>query len=268
VSHEPLLVRRPAVAGTFYPSDERSLRALLRRCFDDAVPPPLSAPVPTALVVPHAGYVYSGPVAASAYLRLVPGRGTIRRVVLIGPSHRVAFRGIALSGAGAWATPLGVVEVDANASDVLAPFPFVRVVDAAHADEHCLEVQLPFLQTVLDEFAVIPLVVGDASVAEVAAVIDALWSGHDTLVVVSTDLSHYHRYVDAIRIDARTAQAIADLRSDDITADAACGSLPLRGLLRAAADRHRAIEQIDLRNSGDTSGDRNRVVGYGAFALS
>jgi AmmeMemoRadiSam system protein B len=263
-----MLVRRPAVAGTFYPADERSLRVLLHRCFDDAVPPPSSAPVPTALVVPHAGYVYSGPIAASAYLRLVPGRGTIRRVVLLGPSHRVAFRGIAQSGADAWATPLGEVDVDADASGVLARFPFVRVVDAAHADEHCLEVQLPFLQAVLDEFAVIPLVVGDASVAEVAAVIDALWTGPGTLVVVSTDLSHYHRYADAIRMDARTARAIADLRSDDIVAEAACGSLPLRGLLRTAADRHLAIEQLDLRNSGDTAGDRNRVVGYGAFALS
>jgi AmmeMemoRadiSam system protein B len=263
-----LLVRRPAVAGTFYPSDERSLRVTLRRCFDDAVPPPLSAPLPAALVVPHAGYVYSGPVAASAYLRLVPGRRTVRRVVLLGPSHRVPFRGLALSSADAWATPLGEVTVDDATSVALSPFPFVRVLDVAHADEHSLEVQLPFLQTVLEEFSVIPVVVGDASVDDVAAVIDALWSGPDTLVVVSTDLSHYHRYADAIRIDARTARAIAELRSDHIAAEAACGAVPLQGLLRTAADRHLAIEQLDLRNSGDTGGDRERVVGYAAFALS
>ena len=261
-------MRRPAVAGTFYPSDERSLRVLLRRCFDDAVPPPLSAPVPTALVVPHAGYVYSGPIAASAYLRLVPGRGTIRRVVLLGPSHRVPFSGIARSGAHAWATPLGEVAVDADASGALAPFPFVRVLDVAHADEHCLEVQLPFLQTVLDEFSVVPLVVGDASVDEVAAVIDALWRGPDTLVVVSTDLSHYHRYADAIRMDARTARAIAELRSDGHRGR---GGLRLVAAPRPAAHRRRSTagdRKLDLRNSGDTAGDKNRVVGYGAFALS
>lgn len=261
-------LRPPAVAGTFYPADEGALRDSLRRSFADAIDPAFGAPVPEATVVPHAGYVYSGPVAASAYLRVRPAHATIRRVILLGPSHRVPLRGLALSGADAWITPLGEVPIDPDAATTLRELPFVGVDDAAHAPEHSLEVQVPFLQTVLDDFSLVPLVVGDATTDEVAAVIDAGWSGPETLVVVSTDLSHYHRYAEAVRHDARTAAAIASLRDDDIGPDDACGARPLRGLLRSAARRHLSIEQIDLRNSGDTAGDKERVVGYGAFALA
>lgn len=262
-------VRPTAVAGTFYPADADELRRELRRSFDDAVVPDGDdAPaVPAALVVPHAGYVYSGPVAASAYARLAPGRTRIRRVVLLGPAHRVYLRGLGLSGAAAWESPLGTVPLDTDGAALLAQLPFVDVDDDAHGPEHSLEVQVPFLQTVLDDFSLVPLVVGDATTDEVAAVIDAGWSGPETLVVVSTDLSHYHRYAEAVRHDARTAAAIASLRDDDIGPDDACGARPLRGLLRSAARRHLSIEQIDLRNSGDTAGDRHRVVGYGAFAV-
>ena len=268
MSRGPVVVRPPSVAGAFYPSDGGRLRAELVRCFADAAPAALAAPVPRAIVVPHAGYVYSGSVAATAYRRVEPARPTIRRVVLLGPSHRVPLRGLALSSADAWVTPLGEVPLDPHAATVLGAFGFVRVDDVAHAPEHSLEVQVPFLQTVLGEFALIPLVVGEAATDEVAAVIDTFWKGPETFVVVSTDLSHYHRYSDAVRLDARTAAAVSALRHDDIGDDDACGARPLRGLLRTAERRHLSVEQLDLRNSGDTAGDKERVVGYGSFALA
>jgi AmmeMemoRadiSam system protein B len=252
----------------FYPADRGALRASVQRSFDGAARLRVGAPTPSAIVVPHAGYVYSGPVAASAYLRIEPRRASIRRVVLLGPSHRVPLRGLALSSADVWATPFGDVSIDAEASSLLREFPLVGINDVAHAREHSLEVQLPFLQAVLDDFALVPLVVGLAGTEEVASVIEALWTGADTLVVVSTDLSHYHPYDDAVRLDSRTAAAIAALRAEHITDDAACGARPLRGLLRVADERRLSIEQLDLRNSGDTAGDRISVVGYGAFAVA
>ena len=261
-------VRPPAVAGLFYPADPDELRALLRSCFADAIAPPPSAPTPSALVVPHAGLVYSGPIAASAYLRLAAERATVRRVVLLGPSHRVPLRGIGLTGATEWRTPLGPVPIDHRDDAALLALPFVSVTDDAHAPEHSLEVQLPFLQVVLDEFELLPMIVGSAGPDEVAAAIDAVWASPDTAVIVSTDLSHYHRYADAVQLDARTAAAIVARRGSDIADLDACGARPLRGLLRAAVARDLGVEQLDLRNSGDTAGDRDRVVGYGAFALA
>jgi hypothetical protein len=261
-------VRVPAVAGAFYPADRRDLLEDLRRTFAAGVAPGDGAPVPKALVVPHAGYRYSGPVAASAYLRLVPGGAGVRRVVLIGPSHHVPVRGAAVPGADAFATPLGLVAVDAVGRSRLLELPGVAVDDDAHVAEHSLEVQLPFLQVVLDHLEVLPLVVGRSSPGDVATLLDAVWGGDETVIVVSTDLSHYHRYAEAVALDRRTAAAIlaTDLRSiDDLDA---CGAPGLRGLLAAARDRGLRVEELDLRNSGDTAGDRQRVVGYGAFAFA
>ena len=263
-----LLVRPPAVAGSFYPAEPDRLRGALDGAIAGAVPRPPQAPAPAALVVPHAGYVYSGPVAASAYLRAEPVRHTVRRVVLLGPSHRVPLRSLAVTSADAWASPLGLVPIDGVARESLRDLPWVTVDDRAHAPEHSLEVQLPFLQTIFDEFVLVPLVVGAATDDEVAAVIDVLWTDPDTLVVVSTDLSHYFRYSDAVRLDERTAQAIIDRRFADIDDHDACGARPLRGLLQVAVQRDLAVERLDVRNSGDTAGDRERVVGYGAFALA
>ena len=262
------LVRRPAVAGAFYPADPAALRAALHDSFSGAVRPEPGAVEPKALVVPHAGYIYSGPIAASAYLRIEAARGRIRRVVLLGPSHRVPLRGLASSSADAWATPLGSVPIDTDARDALRHLACVAVDDTAHASEHSLEVQLPFLQTVLDDFELVPLVVGHATADDVAAVLDVLWDDDATVVVVSTDLSHYHRYGDAQRLDATTAAAIAALRPAAIDDDDACGARPLRGLLTTARNRGLTVETLDLRNSGDTAGDRQRVVGYGSFALT
>ena len=261
-------VRPTAVAGTFYPAQPDVLRSALRKAFARAERPPPRAPTPRALIVPHAGYVYSGPVAASAYLRLRRARPPIRRVILLGPSHRVALEGLGVSSADAFASPLGEVPLDDAARTEVLRLRCVEVNDPAHAQEHSLEVQLPFLQTVLTDFTLLPLVVGHASPDQVAEVIDACWSGPETIVVVSTDLSHYHRYTDAVRLDARTAAAIVASRPDAIGTSDACGAGPLRGLLMAGSERSVDIEQLDLRNSGDTAGDRQKVVGYGAFALT
>jgi len=264
----PVSVRPPAVAGSFYPGTADSLGSALREAFADAVIPAVDAPVPKALVVPHAGYMYSGAIAASAYARIIPARSTIRRVVLLGPSHRVYVRGLAVPSVDAFQTPIGLVPIDAAARDIALELPGVRVDDRAHADEHSLEVQLPFLQTVLDDFALLPFSVGDATADEVAAVLEACWGGPETLVVISTDLSHYHQYAEAARLDARTAAAIVDCRPGAVEDHDACGAYPLRGLLQVVGEYGYSVEQLDLRNSGDTAGDHDRVVGYGAFAVS
>lgn len=269
MTHRGARIRPAAVAGSFYPADPATLDRLVQRCLADAVAPPANAPVPRALVVPHAGLVYSGPIAASAYLRLRAGRDEITRIALLGPSHRVALAGMALSSADAWATPFGLVPLDARGAALLAAqLDGVHVDDAAHALEHSLEVQLPFLQTVLGDFTLLPIVVGATTVEQVGAVIEAVWEDPHTVVVVSSDLSHYHRYGDAVRRDARTAAAVVARRYEDLASDDACGARPLRGLLHVARAHEATVSMIDLRNSGDTAGDRDRVVGYGAFALA
>lgn len=260
-------VRPPAVAGTFYPSNPDDVRQVLRDAFAEAVPRPLDAPIPEAIVVPHAGYVYSGAIAASAYARIAPARETIRRVVLLGPSHRAPVRGLAVPSTDAFETPLGLVPIDDEARSRVLGQSAVQIDDRAHAVEHSLEVQLPFLQSVLADFTLLPMSVGDATTEEVSNVLDACWAGPETLVVISTDLSHYHRYEDAVGLDARTAAAIVACRPDVISDADACGARPVRGLLRCASDRGLDVEQLDLRNSGDTAGDHDRVVGYGAFAV-
>jgi AmmeMemoRadiSam system protein B len=257
-------IREAAVAGSFYPADPGALRATVLRLLDQA--PAAEGPAPEALVVPHAGYIYSGPVAATAYARVRPYRDRYRRVVLLGPAHSVAFEGLALSAAGAFRTPLGEVAVDRAAGDAL-DHPDVRSFDAAHAPEHSLEVQLPFLQCVLDSFDLVPLVVGQALPGTVAEVIEQLWDGPETLIVVSTDLSHYHAYDAARRRDFRTCRAVESLDHREIGHSDACGATPLRGLLVAARRRGLQAVTLDLRNSGDTAAGRDRVVGYGAWML-
>ena len=257
-------VRAAAVAGQFYPAHPGVLDADLRGYLTAAVAEP---PVPKAVIAPHAGYIYSGPVAASAYAPLAAGAGEVSRVILLGPAHRVWFQGLAASGAAAFETPLGLVPVDVEAVNRVLTLPQVTTRDDAHRSEHCLEVHLPFLQTVLDDFAIVPLVVGDATAAEVAEVVDLLWGGAETIVVVSSDLSHYHDYETARRLDAETSRAIEDLRPEDISPEQACGRLPIQGLLLAARTRGLHVETVDLRSSGDTAGPRDEVVGYGAWVF-
>lgn len=259
-------VRPPAVAGMFYPAAAQELAREVGALLAGAASGARGKPVPKAIIAPHAGYVYSGSIAATAYARLAPARGTITRVVLLGPVHRVPVRGLALPGATVLATPLGNIAIDADAVATLSRMPQVTASPAAHAPEHSLEVHLPFLQTVLDEFAVVPLAVGAATADEVAQVLDALWGGAETLIVVSSDLSHYLGYHEAQAVDRATAQAILDLRTD-ISHEQACGGTPVNGLVLAARRRGLTPQLLDLRNSGDTAGDRRRVVGYGAFAF-
>jgi AmmeMemoRadiSam system protein B/AmmeMemoRadiSam system protein A len=258
--------RPPAVAGMFYPADPAALRRDLARYLADAPAPDVGSPVPKALIAPHAGYVYSGPIAARAYARLRPLAGTVRRVVLLGPVHRVPVRGLAVPSVAAFDTPLGSVEVDRAGLAQLTGLPQVVISDRAHAPEHSLEVHLPFLQQVLGDFKVVPLAVGEATAAEVAEVLDRLWGGAETLVVVSSDLSHYLPYTAACAADRATVNAMLALESTLDHAQA-CGATPVNGLLACARRRHLRAELLDLRNSGDTAGDRGRVVGYAALAL-
>src|SRR5262245_57721341 len=206
-------IRPPAVAGSFYPADADKLRALIDTYLQEARP---TGPPPKALIAPHAGYLYSGPIAASAYAHLRAARGRIHRVVLLGPAHWVAVRGLAASSAEAFATPLGIIPVNRQSLDRVLALPQVHLLDAAHQREHCLEVQLPFLQEVLAEFSLIPLVVGDTTPEEVGRVLDLLWGGPETLLVISSDLSHYYNYATAKRLDEAVSHAIEALRPEDI----------------------------------------------------
>ena len=259
-------VRPAAVAGAFYPGDPRALGAQLGELLAGPAEPAEAGNSLKAVIVPHAGYVYSGAVAARAYDALFTERDRVRRVVLLGPLHRVPVRGLALPGVDWFETPPGRGAVDAGAARSLAGLPQVATSPAAHALEHSLEVQLPFLQKVLGEFSLVPLAVGDASVDEVAEVIERLWGGEKTVFVLSTDLSHYHSYEEARRIDGATLARIASLASD-LSHEQACGATPLNGLLRVARGKGLTIRQLAACNSGDTAGDRARVVGYSSFAL-
>lgn len=259
-------VRPPAVAGTFYPEDPATLRAAVDRLLDEAPEPQPGRPA-KAVIAPHAGYVYSGPIAGRAFARLRKDASRIRRVVVIGPAHFVPVRGVAAPLAEAFRTPLGEVAVDRAALDAIADLPQVTAADPPHAREHALEVELPFLQRLLGEFVLVPLVVGRAEPAEVAEVLERLWGGEETLVVVSSDLSHYHDQATARRLDAATAAAIERLDAGGIGPDDACGWLPITGLLLQAEARGLAVEGLDLRNSGDTAGPAHQVVGYGAWAF-
>lgn len=258
-------IKAPAVAGTFYPGDALALTETVDAMLVAARTRRRTTEVPKALIVPHAGYVYSGPIAASGYAHLAPLRGEVKRVVLLGPAHRVRMRGLASPGARALRTPLGDVPVDVDALRTIEEQLFVAPNLVAHAREHSLEVHLPFLQRVLGTFEVVPLAVGDAEPEEVAAVLDALWGGPETRIVVSSDLSHFLPYPMAKSADEETAKAIEAYQF--VAADQACGARPVNGLLEVARARGLRMERLDLRTSGDTAGGKEEVVGYGAWAV-
>lgn len=258
-------VRTPAVAGMFYPGDAAELGRAVRGYLSKSAAKGEAAP--KALIAPHAGYVYSGPVAASAYARLSLLKGQIKRVVLIGPSHRVGFKGLALCTASAYAMPGRLIPIDRETEAKLSTLPGVGLLDQAHLSEHSLEVHLPFLSEVLGDFSLVPIVAGAASPDLVADVLEAAWGGDETLIVVSTDLSHYHDYDTAQRIDATTVKAIERLDANFLDGDHACGAVPVAGLLEVARRKSLTVKTLDVRNSGDTAGPKDRVVGYGAWAF-
>ncbi|HEY0940604.1 MAG TPA: AmmeMemoRadiSam system protein B [Steroidobacter sp.] len=257
-------IRFPAVAGLFYPADPAELREVISEY--SAQIAAAAGPAPKALIVPHAGYIYSGVIAAAAYSQVAHQRRRIRRIVLIGPSHRVYLRGMAVSTAEVFQTPLGMVPVDRELKARVLAHEQVVESDAPHASEHSLEVQLPFLQVLFDEFTLLPIALGSAAAPAVAAVLAEVWGGEETLVLVSSDLSHYLPYEEARAVDTETSAAI--LRNDlTLTGEQACGCVGINGLSFLARQRAARMVEIARCNSGDTAGDRNRVVGYGAFAL-
>ena len=256
-------VRQPAVSGQFYPGSADTLITAVDGYLAEAEKD--NARVPKAIIAPHAGFNYSGPVAARAYIRLQPAKKTIKKVILLGPCHRVAVQGLALCSADAFATPLGHVPIDSFMRDSVIEFPQVEIFDATHKMEHSLEVHLPFLQRTLDNFTLLPIVVGQASPASIAEVLDKIWGGPETLIVVSSDLSHFLDYDSAREIDTKTSGAIQNLIPNQITGESACGRFPVGGLLVSAKARQMTVENVDLRNSGDTAGSRDKVVGYGSW---
>lgn len=258
-------LRQPAVAGMFYPADPEELDAMLDEMLQHARPPETTPP--KAIIVPHAGYIYSGPVAASAYKLIAQRADKITRVIILGPSHRVPFYGLAASSATHFVTPLGMIPLDRHTIDKLVDAGQVKQFDQAHSMEHSLEVHLPFLQKTLKEFSLVPLVVGDASAEQVAAVLQAVWGGEETLIVISSDLSHYHDYHTAQKMDRATSDAIEHLEPESLGYEDACGRIPVSGLLTLARKQGLKATTIDLRNSGDTAGPRDQVVGYGAYII-
>ncbi|MFA6409474.1 MAG: AmmeMemoRadiSam system protein B [Gammaproteobacteria bacterium] len=257
------MLQEPVVADMFYPGDPKELRAMLERFFSAAKGKDL--PIPRAIITPHAGYIYSGPIAASAYACLFQKKTKIKRVIILAPAHRYSLTGIATSSADAFLTPLGEIPIDKAALAKITKFAHVSIIDKAFATEHSLEVQLPFLQFALGDFSLIPLLVGACSANEIAVLLEKLVDDESTLIVVSSDLSHYHDYKTAERIDSETIANILDLNMANLSGERACGYIPISGLLMFAKNKAWKARLIDLRNSGDTAGDKNHVVGYAAI---
>ena len=264
-THQQAISIRPtAVAGSFYPRNAAQLNGMLDEYLNvntsDIAPP-------KAIIAPHAGYIYSGQVAASVYSSFKKIKAQITRVVLLGPAHRVYVKGMALASNTHFATPLGNVPIDTEVLKKLAHYPYVQFLDEAHEQEHSLEVHIPFLQKVLNDFTLIPILVGDASPEQVATILEELWGENETLIVVSSDLSHFLDYETACKTDSNTTHLIENFDYQKIGSEQACGCMPMRGLLKLAHEKNMHIQTLDLRNSGDTAGTKDRVVGYGAYAL-
>ncbi len=255
-------IRYPAVAGIFYPVDPQELKQILQGFLDEKT---IKQSLPKAMIVPHAGLIYSGSIAASAYAQLQTFAEQITRIVLLGPTHHVAFHGMAFPTAHIFVTPLGNIPIDQQTISSVTHFPFVSISDLAHLQEHSLEVQLPFLQALIPTFSLVPAVIGESSPQEVGEILEALWGGDETLIIISSDLSHYHGYTEAKQLDKHTSEAIESFHIEAINHHHACGRNAVNGLLLLAKKKHLQVTTVDLRNSGDTAGSKDRVVGYGAY---
>jgi len=256
-------IKQPCVDGYFYPGNPEILSKTIHNLITSAKS--FELPPPKAIIAPHAGYTYSGAIAATIYKTLLPNKDLIKRVVVVGPAHKLSFRGIATTNCDYFSTPLGNLAIDLAAIASILSMPTVQVLEHAFDMEHCLEVQLPFLQTVLKDFKLIPFVIGNAQPQDVANLLLRLWGGRETLIVISSDLSHYYDYNTAQEFDKAASKAITSLAPNDLQDHQACGQLPIKGLLLAAAELKLQAQILDLRNSGDTSGNKDRVVGYGAY---
>jgi MEMO1 family protein len=254
---------QPDVAGKFYAKDSNLLRHDILEMLA-IVANKAKMQIPKAIIVPHAGYVYSGPIAASAYACLEKAKNSIKRVIIIAPTHYHQINGIAKTEAEFYLTPLGKIAIDQESIKSL-DFSFVQVLEEAFVSEHSIEVQLPFLQIVLEKFSLVPLLVGSATIAQVEQILEKLWGGPENLFIISSDLSHYYKYNLAKTLDKKTAEAILSLNSAGFLSEHACGAIPIKGLLAIAAKKKMKVMQVDLRNSGDTAGSKDQVVGYGAF---
>lgn len=260
------LIKRPAVAGKFYPGDAKALRQMLAELFAAAAK--RVAPIntcPKAIIAPHAGYIYSGATAAAGYQVLTAFADRIKHVTLLGPAHYIPVLGLACSSSDFFETPLGKLVVRPSLRSQILNLPQVKTNDSAFEKEHSLEVHLPFLQTVLNNFTILPLLVGRAEPAEIAEVIEACWGDEHSLIVISSDLSHYLSYEQAQMIDQQTSAAIVSLQVDNIDRHQACGRSPIKGLLTAAQHHNLYVKVIEQCNSGDTAGDKSRVVGYASY---
>lgn len=261
-------IRPPAVAGMFYPAEPTRLQEMVQRFLQTAVTPLHPTPPPKAIIAPHAGYIYSGPIAGSAFHPWLGQMAGVQRIVLIGPAHTMAVRGVVGVSAHSFRTPLGNVSVDQASMERIRPLPFVTLDDEAHTREHGLEVMLPFLQTLAPHCAIVPLLTGSTTGEEVAQLLESLWGGPETRILISSDLSHYYNYATARQLDAATAVAIEKLQPEMVGRESACGRLAIQGLLHLALSGGLHAQTADLRNSGDTAGTKDRVVGYGAFLFT
>lgn len=260
------LPRPAALAGQFYPDDPLELANLVDELIASAAPG--ADLTPKALIVPHAGYAYSGPVAASAYARLGDAAAHIETVVMFAPAHRWPVPGLALPGVAGFDMPLGQVAIDADGVARVAHLDCVEATQAAHAREHAIEVQLPFLQRCLPTgFTLLPFVVGQATLEQVLEVMTLCWGHTETLLVVSSDLSHFHDYDTARLLDTATTAAIEQLAPAQVQEGGACGRVAIQALLTAASQRGLSAKMVDQRSSGDTAGGRSEVVGYGAYVI-
>ncbi|MCH2206337.1 MAG: AmmeMemoRadiSam system protein B [Lentisphaerales bacterium] len=257
-------IRRAAVAGTFYYNSPTRLLTYVNELLDHATDQP---DVGKAIIAPHAGHIYSGPIAASAYRSLRKRQKQIKKVVLIGPSHYVGFMGLATSTADHYETPLGLIPLDTELANQALEIKEVVTMDHAHLQEHSLEVHLPFLQATLNDFTLLPIVIGETSNETIAAVLSKVWGGDETLIICSTDLSHYMDYNGAQTKDQKTVQSILNGNLENLTHNNACGLTPIKGLIKTIKQKKLTTKLLDLRNSGDTAGDKERVVGYASFLI-
>ena len=256
--------KKADVAGLFYPAEPKELREMIEVFISNAK---VAQNLTRAIIAPHAGYVYSGPIAGSAYRALYSSKETIKNVVIMSPSHNISFDGVATHSADSFSTPLGDLHVNKEIKETISNLPFVKELDNAFIREHALEVHLPFIQHTLPQAKIVPLIVGHTYPEEIQMLLETLWPDPTNAFVISSDLSHFLSYVQAQKIDSLTAKQIEKLLYKEIHHEQCCGFFPLRGLLKFAKEHGLKITALDLRNSADTAGDKGRVVGYGSFIV-